>query len=75
MSKDLGKLGLLMWKNYALQIHHPFRTAVEVLIPVLCCLLVVFVRTGTESEKKDTIKFPAFDPLDGIKNPNVQGYI
>ncbi|XP_049855750.1 phospholipid-transporting ATPase ABCA3 isoform X1 [Schistocerca gregaria] len=45
MARTWTKFQLLLWKNWVLQIRHPLQTVLEILIPVIFCLLIVLVRS------------------------------
>lgn len=51
MISTFGKLKLLIWKNYIRQKRHPFKLLLEILVPVLQCLLLLFLRFKITSEK------------------------
>lgn len=69
MGKQLDKFLLLMWKNWILQIRHPVQTVFEILVPVLFCTFLVFLRNIVASNKKSGVSYPMFDPIQGIKSP------
>lgn len=63
MGKNLDKLFLLIWKNFKLQIRHPWQTLVEILGPVVFCALLVLVRSLVDPEPhSDVLNFTPFEP-------------
>lgn len=38
------KFVLLSWKNWVVQLRHPFQTALEILVPILVCTLLIYIR-------------------------------
>lgn len=63
MVKNFDKLFLLIWKNFKLQIRHPWQTLVEILGPVVFCALLVLVRSLVDPEPfPDGKQFEPFQP-------------
>lgn len=67
-TNTLGKIRLLLWKNYLLQLRHPIQTAVDVLLPVLIFLLCAYMNKGfgtitTPAETFPSLKIDDLDPL------------
>lgn len=60
----LGKFGLLMWKNWKLQLRHPVQTLFEILVPVFFCAILVLVRSLVESEEIQEVHYPEFSPYE-----------
>lgn len=55
------KFRLLSWKNWTIQSRHWIQTIFEVLIPVLCCAVILLIRGLVEVEPHTTPFF--FDPV------------
>lgn len=71
MGKKLDKFILLMWKNWILQIRHPIQTILEIVAPVLFCVLLVVIRSLIDPEDYEAVTYPVFNPLDGIKGDHL----
>lgn len=64
MSKNLDKLLLLIWKNFKLQIRHPWQTLIEILGPVVFCALLVLIRSLVDPEPfPNGYNFKPYSPL------------
>lgn len=53
MTSSWNKLQLLLWKNWTIQKRHYIQTIFEILIPVLCCSMLILVRGLVDPEKVD----------------------
>lgn len=63
MAKNLDKLFLLIWKNFKLQIRHPWQTLIEILGPVVFCALLVLIRSLVDPEPfPNGYRFEPFEP-------------
>jgi hypothetical protein len=59
---SLAKLGLLIWKNWRIQLAHKIETVLQILFPILFTLILVSVRVIIEAkEVSNATIFPAFD--------------
>ncbi|XP_065093714.1 phospholipid-transporting ATPase ABCA3-like [Ochlerotatus camptorhynchus] len=61
MTSSWNKLQLLLWKNWTIQKRHYIQTIFEILIPVLCCSMLILVRGLVDPKKIDNPTI--FDPL------------
>ncbi|KAJ8922450.1 hypothetical protein NQ315_004397 [Exocentrus adspersus] len=68
MGAKLDKFLLLMWKNWVLQYRKPIQTLVEVVAPVLFCILLVVIRRLVDPEEHDTVVFRPFCTVPLPKN-------
>ncbi|XP_074034978.1 phospholipid-transporting ATPase ABCA3 isoform X2 [Leptinotarsa decemlineata] len=63
MGRNLDKFILLMWKNWVLQYRKPIQTLIEIVTPVLFCIILVIIRGLSDPElRKDQI-YPPFSPI------------
>lgn len=67
-TNTFGKIRLLLWKNYLLQLRHPIQTAVDVLLPVLIFLLCAYMNKGfglttTPEANHPSLTIDNLDPL------------
>lgn len=62
MTSNWDKFLLLLWKNWIIQKRHYIQTVFEILIPALCCSMLILVRGLVDPEQieKPTI----FSPLE-----------
>ena len=74
----ISDLRLLLWKNYILQIRHPFVTIAELLIPCLFVAMLAAIRrkvdftnhtNATIYEDFDTMNIPSMNFGSGITIP------
>lgn len=63
MRGKLAKLWLLMWKNWKLQLRHPLQTIIEIIVPVLFCIVLVLFRSVSDREPHKAMFYQPFDPL------------
>lgn len=49
--RDLKQLGLLLWKNYRLQIKSPIGLVLEILVPALFAFILLPIRSIVKSEE------------------------
>ncbi|XP_062542040.1 phospholipid-transporting ATPase ABCA3-like [Armigeres subalbatus] len=61
MTSSWDKFQLLLWKNWTIQKRHYFQTIFEVLIPVLCCSMLILVRGLVDPEMVE--QPTVFEPL------------
>ncbi|XP_058124968.1 phospholipid-transporting ATPase ABCA3-like [Anopheles ziemanni] len=61
-TSNWDKFVLLLWKNWILQKRHYVQTLIEVLIPVLCCSILLLVRGLVDPEYVD--RNTVFQPLE-----------
>lgn len=50
MTSSWDKFQLLLWKNWTIQKRHYIQTIFEILIPVLCCSMLILVRGLVDPE-------------------------
>lgn len=61
-TSNFEKFNLLLWKNYILGLRHWVQTIFEVLIPVICCALLILIRAlVTPDEYDDPTIFQELD--------------
>lgn len=53
MTSSWNKFQLLLWKNWTIQKRHYIQTLFEILIPVLCCSMLILVRGLVDPEMVD----------------------
>lgn len=73
MANNWDKFRLLMWKNSLLQWRHKVQTAVEILVPVLFSVILIFIRSivdpdyYTEPTTYKPFEINTIDPLRLVK--------
>jgi ATP-binding cassette, subfamily A (ABC1), member 3 len=56
------KFVLLSWKNWVIQLRHPVQTFFEILVPIIVCFMIFFIRNEAKvTEFKDAT---VYHPLD-----------
>nr|XP_023023597.1 ATP-binding cassette sub-family A member 3-like [Leptinotarsa decemlineata] len=70
MGRNVDKFFLLMWKNVLLQYRKPLQTIVEIMATVFFCLILVYIRNGSDTKLRQDIVFPAFLPVPVERNLN-----
>lgn len=60
-----GKIRLLLWKNYLLQLRHYIQTTVDIFLPVLFFMLCAYLQkiTGINSISEQTFPGLSIDSL------------
>ncbi|XP_063706472.1 ATP-binding cassette sub-family A member 17-like [Culicoides brevitarsis] len=59
MISNVKKLKLLLWKNFKIQKRHPYKLLLDILIPIVQCLILLFLRANIHGDKK--LNFPSFN--------------
>lgn len=51
----MGALNIytLVWKNFKIQLRHPWRTAMEILIPIVLTIMLIIIRLTSSIENKE----------------------
>lgn len=64
-TNDYGKVCLLLWKNFLLQLRHPIHTFVDIFLPVLFFMLCAYVQksAGTISDPQRIYPSLSIDSL------------
>lgn len=65
-TNTFGKIRLLLWKNYLLQLRHPIQTAVDILLPVVIFLLCAYMNSASGTYTDQGNKFSSF-PIDNLE--------
>ena len=68
-TSNCKKFRLLLWKNYILQKRHPIQTVVQILLPILFVLLLLWIRLSAEPTHHNKIVYQAFRPT------NITGFL